>query len=61
MIKKPKKVDCMLYEKNIFKKNHKKMDIKFGLAYPNIYRTAMSSLGYNILYDQINERDNTIR
>ncbi|MBE6509137.1 MAG: radical SAM protein [Methanobrevibacter sp.] len=50
----------MLYEKNIFKKNHKKMDIKFGLAYPNIYRTAMSSLGYNILYNQINERDNTL-
>lgn len=28
-----------------------------GLAYPNIYKTAMSSLGYNILYNQINERE----
>ncbi len=49
----------MLYEKNIFKKNYKKTDIRLGLAYPNIYRTAMSSLGYNILYNQLNEREDT--
>ena len=49
----------MLYEKNIFKKNHEKIDIHFGLCYPNIYKTAMSSLGYNILYNYINERENT--
>ena len=49
----------MLFEKNIFQKNHKNIDIRFGLAYPNIYKTAMSSLGYNILYNQINERENT--
>ncbi len=49
----------MLYEKNVFKKNIRNIDIHFGLAYPNIYRTAMSSLGYNILYNQINERENT--
>ena len=47
----------MLYEKNVFKKNIKSIDIHFGLAYPNVYRTAMSSLGYNILYNQINERE----
>lgn len=52
--------DKMLYEKNIFQKNHKKMDIKVGLCYPNIYRTAMSSLGYNILYNEINERENAL-
>lgn len=51
--------DCMLYEKNIFQKNIKNIDTHMGLAYPNIYRTAMSSLGYNILYNQINERENT--
>lgn len=50
----------MLYEKNIFQKNHKKTDIKLGLCYPNIYRTAMSSLGYNILYNQINEQEKTL-
>ena len=46
--------DCMLYEKNIFQKNIKNIDTHMGLAYPNIYKTAMSSLGYNILYNQIN-------
>ena len=49
----------MLYEKNIFQKNIKNVDIHIGLAYPNVYKTAMSSLGYNILYNQINELDDT--
>ena len=49
----------MIYEKNTFIKNHKQVDIRFGLAYPNVYQTAMSSLGYNILYNQINEREDT--
>ena len=49
----------MIFEKNTFIKNHKNVDIRFGLAYPNIYKTAMSSLGYNILYNQINEREDT--
>ena len=47
----------MLYEQNIFKKNFKRVNIRFGLCYPNIYQTAMSSLGYNILYSNINERE----
>lgn len=49
----------MLCEKNIFKKNYKQVDLRLGLAYPNVYRTAMSSLGYNILYNCINEREDT--
>ena len=49
----------MLYEKNTFQKRYGDIDIHFGLAYPNIYRTAMSSLGYNILYNHINEREDT--
>ena len=49
----------MLCEKNIFKKDYKQTDLRFGLAYPNVYRTAMSSLGYNILYNCINEREDT--
>ena len=49
----------MLYEKNTFQKNYEKIDMHFGLAYPNIYQTAMSSLGYNILYNYINERKDT--
>ena len=46
-------------EKNIFKKNHRQIDVHFGLCYPNVYKTAMSSLGYNILYNFLNERDDT--
>ena len=49
----------MLSEKNTFQKNYKRVDLRFGLCYPNVYRTAMSSLGYNILYNSINEREDT--
>ena len=49
----------MLYEQNLFQKNYKKIDMRFALAYPNIYRTAMSSLGYNILYTTLNQREDT--
>lgn len=49
----------MLYEKNIFQKKRDNINIHLGLAYPNVYRTAMSSLGYNILYNYINEREDT--
>ncbi|WP_405293209.1 radical SAM protein [Methanobrevibacter sp.] len=49
----------MLFEKNVFQKDYKKVNIRLGLSYPNIYRTAMSSLGYNILYNLINEREDT--
>ena len=49
----------MLYEKNIFLKKHDNINIHLGLAYPNVYRTAMSSLGYNILYNYINESKDT--
>ena len=49
----------MIFEDNIFKKDYKKIDIRFALSYPNIYKTAMSSLGYNILYNLINERRDT--
>ena len=49
----------MIYEKNIFKKDYKSIDTHFGLIYPNVYKTAMSSLGYNILYNYLNEREDT--
>ena len=47
----------MLHEKNTFQKNYRKIDVHFGLVYPNVYQTAMSSLGYNILYETLNKRD----
>ncbi|MDO5848816.1 MAG: radical SAM protein [Methanobrevibacter sp.] len=49
----------MIYEENIIQKNLKAVDLRVGLCYPNIYRTAMSSLGYNILYDFINQNQKT--
>ena len=58
-IKKYEKRKKMIYEDNIFKKDYRKIDIRFALSYPNIYKTAMSSLGYNILYNLINERNDT--
>ena len=47
----------MFKERNIIIKNPLKADIRIGLVYPNVYKTAMSSLGYQILYNYINERD----
>ena len=39
--------------------NPLRADIRFGLVYPNVYKTAMSSLGYQILYNYINEMEDT--
>ena len=49
----------MFEERNIIIKNPLKADIRFGLSYPNVYKTAMSSLGYQILYNYINEREDS--
>ena len=49
----------MFREKNVIIKNPLKADIRFGLVYPNVYKTAMSSLGYQILYNYGNEREDS--
>ncbi|MCI5737831.1 MAG: B12-binding domain-containing radical SAM protein [Methanobrevibacter ruminantium] len=49
----------MFKEKNIIIKNPLKEDIRFGLVYPNVYKTAMSSLGYQIIYNYVNEKEDT--
>ena len=49
----------MIIEKNFISKKIKDMDLRFALVYPNIYRTAMSSLGYQLLYKFINIREDT--
>ena len=46
----------LIFEKNVIQKNLKDINLRIGLCYPNIYRTAMSSLGYEILYNMINDR-----
>ena len=49
----------LIFEKNVIQKNLKNINLRIGLCYPNIYRTAMSSLGYEILYNLINDRENS--
>lgn len=49
----------MIFEKNVIQKKLKDVDLRFGLCYPNIYKIAMSSLGYELLYNFINEDEKT--
>lgn len=49
----------MLYESNIVKKKFNDVNLRFGLVYPNVYKVAMSSLGYQILYNLLNDRLDT--
>ncbi|MDR1721878.1 MAG: radical SAM protein [Methanobrevibacter sp.] len=49
----------MFFERNIVEKNPLKVNIRFASVYPNLYRTAMSSLGYQIIYGMVNEREDT--
>ncbi len=46
----------MLYEKNFFEKNPMQVDVRVALTYPNDYKTAMSNLGYQIVYGMLNDR-----
>ena len=52
-----KRNESMFKERNVIIKNPLKANIRFGLVYPNVYKTAMSSLGYQIIYNYINERE----
>jgi radical SAM superfamily enzyme YgiQ (UPF0313 family) len=49
----------MLQEHNVVLKNPLQVDIRFASCYPNLYRTAISSLGYHIIYDFLNSREDT--
>ncbi|MDR2830933.1 MAG: radical SAM protein [Methanobrevibacter sp.] len=49
----------MFYERNVIKKNPLKVNIRFASVYPNVYKTAMSSLGYQIIYGMVNEREDS--
>ncbi len=49
----------MICEKNIIQKNPMHMDIRFASVYPNVYKTAMSSLGFQIIYGIVNEREDS--
>jgi len=47
----------MLIEHNVVQKDPRKVDVRFASCYPNLYKTAMSSLGYHIIYDFLNSRE----
>ena len=49
----------MLMEKNFSKKNPLDVDIRTALVYPNEYKVAMSNLGYQIIYNILNDREDT--
>jgi radical SAM superfamily enzyme YgiQ (UPF0313 family) len=47
----------MLMEQNVVIKDPRKVDIRFASCYPNLYKAAMSSLGFHIIYDFLNSRE----
>jgi radical SAM superfamily enzyme YgiQ (UPF0313 family) len=47
----------MLIEDNVVIKDPRKVDLRFASCYPNLYKSAMSSLGFHIIYDFLNTRE----
>lgn len=47
----------MLREHNVVIKDPRKVDLRFASCYPNLYRSAMSSLGFHIIYGFLNSRE----
>jgi hypothetical protein len=46
----------MLLEHNVVVKDPLRVGLRFASCYPNLYRSAMSSLGFHIIYDFLNIR-----
>ena len=44
-------------EVNAVMKNKDEVDIRFAMAFPDVYEIGMSNLGMMILYDMFNKRD----
>ncbi|MDD3754799.1 MAG: radical SAM protein, partial [Methanobacterium sp.] len=47
----------MFLEHNVMVKDPLKADVRFASCYPNFYRSAMSSLGFHIIYDFLNHQE----
>ncbi|MGQ9759358.1 MAG: radical SAM protein [Candidatus Methanomethylicaceae archaeon] len=47
-------------ERNTIVKDHRRVRLKFALAYPNIYTVGMSNLGIRLLYELINQMENVV-
>jgi radical SAM superfamily enzyme YgiQ (UPF0313 family) len=48
----------MLLEHNVVVKDPLRAGLRFASCYPNLYRSAMSSLGFHIIYDFLNHQEN---
>ena len=46
-------------ELNAIHKNHAQMKCLFALSMPDVYEVGMSNLGLKILYEVLNEREDT--
>ncbi|SER62737.1 TIGR03960 family B12-binding radical SAM protein [Lachnobacterium bovis] len=46
-------------ELNSVKKDKNKIDVRFAMAFPDVYEIGMSHLGIQILYDMFNKREDT--
>jgi radical SAM superfamily enzyme YgiQ (UPF0313 family) len=47
-----------MYEESLIVKDWRKIDLTFGLIYPNIYKMGMSSYSIRLLYSMINSNPN---
>ncbi|MEM2970634.1 MAG: radical SAM protein, partial [Candidatus Bathyarchaeia archaeon] len=50
----------LIPEANIIKKDWRRVDLKIGLCYPNVYRAGMSGLTIRLLYALFNIRDDVL-
>ena len=46
-------------ELNSVKKDKNQVDVRFAMAFPDVYEIGMSHLGIQILYDMFNKREDT--
>jgi len=47
----------MFTEHNMVVKDPLRVEVRFASSYPNLYRSAMSSLGFHIIYDLLNHQE----
>ncbi len=49
-----------IIEINAIKKDFQKVDLRFALVYPNHYRAGMSSLAVHLIYELVNDREDSL-
>ncbi|MEM2881102.1 MAG: radical SAM protein [Candidatus Methanomethylicaceae archaeon] len=47
-------------ERNAILKDHRKVKLRFALAYPNIYTVGISNLGVRLLYELLNKQEEVV-